>query len=140
MAEEDRSEFQEERRSQQLRILFGSLCFAESMVEFSSELRILSSFGSRRRRLGAPETRFFSRTHTTPNLTALCFGLVPGRIQPPGCSSDRPDTRPFWRRRVKLCTISRAMHIMIRLLLFDCFLKAKTCFFVVIELCEYDSA
>ena len=34
---EDRSEFQEERRSQ-LRILFGSLCFAESTVEFSSEI------------------------------------------------------------------------------------------------------
>ena len=34
---EDRSEFQEERRSQ-LRILFGSLCFAANMVEFSSEI------------------------------------------------------------------------------------------------------
>ena len=58
---EDRSEFQEERRSQ-LRIFFRPLCFAANMVKFSSELRILSIFLALADVDLAHPKRVFSRT------------------------------------------------------------------------------
>ena len=71
---EDRSEFQDERRSQ-LRILFGSLCFAANMVEFSSEITNFVDFPPPADvDLAHPKRVFF--THTTPSLAVPRFGLL----------------------------------------------------------------